>query len=153
MGFERAACVRELEASGGSVDGALARLITQGEEEQRQQQQARAPHHGDQSGREASFQTLWLLAVRHCVLLPGFACFEPNAFGWGLDMKAKAIFLGQSSWSSFQHQQPLKIPQAEAEAMRRREAEAEEAARRRAQLQACPSPRVRFLSWCTPCGA
>ena len=34
MGFERAACVQELEASRGSVDRALERLIAQQEEEQ-----------------------------------------------------------------------------------------------------------------------
>ena len=39
MGFERAACVRALELSGGNVDGALADLITQQEQEQ-----ARARH-------------------------------------------------------------------------------------------------------------
>ena len=69
MGFERAACVRELEVSRGSVDRALARLITQQEEEEqlqrqrreqeqdqrRREQQARAAHHGDRSGRQASF--------------------------------------------------------------------------------------------------
>ena len=61
MGFERAACVRELEVSRGSVDRALERLIAQQEEEQQEQrqrreqeqrrrqqrQQARAPHRGE----------------------------------------------------------------------------------------------------------